>query len=256
MNEPAPSGSPPGGAWAPERVGALALRFGPAALFASLAIAAYSSGVVGHLSLDELSLRRLSLEAFVALRPVLAALIYLAVFTVAVSLSLPLALILCLTGGFLFGALEAGVLASIASTLGGTAMFLVSRTAVGDLLGRLAGPRIAKLREEAANDAFALILTIRLIPMMPFWLINVGAALIGVPIRTFMVATALGVIPSCMIYASLGSGLGSLFDSGVKPTGALLLEPQVLVPLGALCLLGVLPLGWRLVRARRNDRDA
>lgn len=239
---------------------ALALRFGPAALMAGLAIAAYSSGVMSHLNLDELSLRRVSLEAFVSLHPVLSAVIYLSMFTVAVSLSLPLALLLCLTGGFLFGALEAGALASIASTLGGTAMFLVSRTAIGDLLGRLAGKRIAKLREEAANDAFALILTIRLIPMMPFWLINVGAALVGVPLRTFVAATALGVVPSCFIYASLGSGLGSLFDSGAKPSGALLLEPQVLVPLGALCLLGVLPLGWRLVRGRRpggsGDADA
>lgn len=247
MTDPVPSG----GAWAPERVGALALRFGPAALLASLAIAAYSSGVVSHVNLDELSLRRLSLEEFVALHPLLSALAYLAMFTAAVAMSLPLALILCLIGGFLFGALEAGALASMASTFGGTLMFLVSRTAVGDLLARLAGPRIAKLREEAANDAFALILTIRLIPMMPFWLINVGAALVGVPLRTFFIATVLGVAPSCFIYASLGSGLGSLFDEGVKPSGAMLFEPEVIAPLLALAALGVLPLGWRMLRARR-----
>ena len=252
MTEPVSSG----GAWAPERVGALALRFGPAALFVGLAIAAYASGVVQNINLDELSLRRLTLEEFVAVKPVISALGYVALFTAAVAISLPLALILCLTGGFLFGALEAGALASIASTFGGTLMFLVSRTAIGDLLVRLAGPRIAKLREEAANDAFALILTIRLIPMMPFWLINVGAAVIGVPLRTFFLATAVGVAPSCFIYASLGSGLGSLFDQGVKPSGALLLEPRVIVPLAALCLLGVLPLGWRMLRARRGRTDA
>jgi uncharacterized membrane protein YdjX (TVP38/TMEM64 family) len=250
LSDPAPTSA----AWDLERAGSLLLRFGPAALLVALAIAAYSSGLVGHINLTELQGRRLSLEEFVAVRPLVSALIYVSMFTVAVSLSLPLALILCLCGGFLFGALEAGFLASLSSTLGGMVMFFVARTAVGDILGRLAGPRIAKLRVEAKKDAFALVLTLRLIPMMPFWLINVGAALVGIPFRTFAIATALGVMPSCFIYASLGSGLGSLFDRGVTPNGRMVLEPEVLVPLLALALLGILPLAYRLVRSRWASR--
>jgi uncharacterized membrane protein YdjX (TVP38/TMEM64 family) len=86
--------------------------------------------------------------------------------------------------------------------------------------------------------------------MMPFWLINVGAAVTGAPFRSFLIATILGVMPSCFIYASLGSGLGSLFDRGLRPSSHMVLQPEVLVPLVALGLLGVLPLAYRLVRSR------
>lgn len=254
VSEPNPPTLPPAPLWDISRPGALILRFGPAVLVAALAVAAYSSGLVDQVNFDEISGRRVSLEEFVAVHPHYSALIYLAAFIGAVSLSLPLALILCLLGGFLMGALQAGLLASIASTLGGLVMYGVARTAVGDLLGRLAGPRIARMREEAQRDAFVLVLTLRLIPMMPFWLINVGAALLGTPPRTFAVATALGVAPSCFIYASLGSGLGSLFDQGAAPSAAMLFEPEVLVPLLSLAALGLLPLTYRLVRNRRRAR--
>lgn len=250
MSEPI-SSSP---AWDLERAGALLLRFGPAALLLAMAVAAWSSGLVSHINLTELQGRRVGLEEFVAQHPLASAGAYLGLFTAAVTLSLPLALILCLCGGFLFGALEAGFLASLASTLGGAAMFFIARTAVGDMLARLAGPRIARFQDEVKRDAFALILTLRLIPMMPFWLINVGAAVTGASFKAFLPATALGVMPSCFIYASLGSGLGSLFDRGLKPSGDMVLQPEVLVPLAALALLGMLPIAYRLVKSRWAGR--
>ena len=226
------------------------LRFAPLALIVALAVLAYASGLVHHLSLAELGARRAPLEAFAAARPIVSALIYLAIFTAGVALSLPIALILTLTGGFLFGTLEGGLLAATACTTGGVAIFLISRTAAGDALKRLAGPRIQKLQAGAQRDAMTVILTLRLLPMMPFWLINIGAAVIGMPARTFLVGTAIGVAPSSFIYAALGSGLAGLFEPGAHLRLATLERPQVFVPVAALLILSVAPLAWRRLHPR------
>jgi len=230
--------------------GKLAVRFGPLVLVAALAIAAYASGLLHHLTLAELGVRRAPLEAYVALEPLLSAAIYVLIFAIGVTLSLPIALVLTMAGGFLFGPAEGGVLAAVSSTIGGVVIFLISRTAAGDLLRRFAGPRVQKMQLGVQKDSLSLILTLRLIPMMPFWVINVGAAVMGMPLRTFLTGTALGVVPSSFIYASLGSGLGRLFDSGTEPSLDMLRRPEVLAPLVALVLLAAGSLAWRKVRPR------
>lgn len=234
--------------WA--QAAAAALRFGPALLLVLLAAAVLASGLLKQIDMDHLDGRRLSLEAYVGAHPVQAAAVYLAIFSAGITLSLPIALLLTLLGGLLFGWVQGGLLAAAASTLGGLATFLICRTAVGDLIMRLAGPRMMRFQEGAQKDAFSLILTLRLVPMTPFWLINVGAACVRIPLRPYILATAIGVIPSSLIYASLGAGLETLLESGGPPRD-LILRPQVLVPLIGLAVLGVLPLAVRWIQRRR-----
>jgi uncharacterized membrane protein YdjX (TVP38/TMEM64 family) len=226
------------------------MRFGPAALVAALAIWVWSSGVLHHLTLEDLGRSRTMLRTFVAAHPVESIAAFGAVYAAGITLSLPVALILTLAGGFLFGPLEGGLVSALASAVGGTVIFLICRTALGDSLRKFAGPKVLKLRDAAHKDALGLMLTLRLVPMTPFWLINIGAAALDIPLRAFLIGSAIGGLPSSFIYAALGSGLGGVFDSGGAPTMQMLLQPRVLAPLAALAVLAVVPLGWKLLRAR------
>ncbi len=230
---------------------ALLLRFGPVLLLAALAIAAWASGLLQHLNLDELAARRALLQTEAAAQPLASALVFLAAMTGGVALCLPVVLLLAMVGGFLFGVVPGGLLTAAGLTLGSLLTFAVCRTAAGDGLGRWAGARIARMQAGARSNPFALVLTLRLVPGMPFWLVNIGAALTRLPLGAFAAATALGVIPSSLIYASLGSGLGRMFAAGVRPTLDDLLQPRLLAPLIALAVLAAAPAAWRQARRRQ-----
>ncbi len=122
---------------------------------------------------------------------------------------------------------------------------------MGDSLEKRASPSIKAFEEGFRKDAFFYLLTLRLIPVTPFWLVNLAAGLIGVPLRAFIAATLIGAGPSSMIYASLGSGLDRMFDSGQKLGLHMVMTPRILVPLTALALLSILPIVYHRWRARR-----
>ena len=229
----------------------LALRFGPVALVV-LAVAGLAwSGLLGHLSLDQLRASRGTLLYYVHAHPLLSLGAYFAVYVLSVALSLPAALVLTLTGGFLFGPWLGGGVASCASTLGATIVFAISRLTVGDALERRASPRVRAIEEGIKHDAFFYILTLRLIPVTPFWLVNVAAGLIAIRPTVFVVATLIGIVPVTVVYAGVGSGLGRTFDKGRAINLHTLVTPEIALPLAGLAVLSILPLIFQHVRNRR-----
>jgi uncharacterized membrane protein YdjX (TVP38/TMEM64 family) len=229
------------------------LRFGPAALVLIAVLVLLRSGLLGRLSLDGLRASRGQLIAFVHAHPLMSLLAYVLVYVATVGLSLPTALILTLTGGFLFGPWLGGSAAAVGCTLGATIVFLIARLTVGDAVEAKTGPRVRALAEEIKKDAFFYILTLRLIPVTPFWLANVAAGLIAIRVSTFAAATLIGIFPVALIYAGAGSGLGTLFDSGQLLSPHTLITPQVLLPLAGLAVLSVLPILYQRWRARRGQ---
>ena len=226
-----------------------ALRFGPAALVLAVLAVVARSGLLGQLSLESLRADRLVLVGAVQAHPVLCVLAYVAAYTVSVGLSLPVALLLTLTGGFLFGPWVGGLAAAFSCSAGAAAVFLISRLTVGDAVSRRTGPRVQALAEEIRKDAFFYLLTLRLIPVAPFWLANVAAGLIAIPVPTFVAATFIGILPPSIIYAGVGSGLEGLFAAGGTPALHDLVTPGMVLPLVGLAVLSVLPI---LYQRRRN----
>ena len=112
-------------------------------------------------------------------------------------------------------------------------------------------PRTATA-EEIKKDAFFYLLTLRLIPVMPFWLTNVAAGLIAIRVSTFAAATLIGIFPVAAIYAGVGSGLGSLFDSGQPLSLHAVITPKVLLPLAGLAVLSALPIVYQRWRGRKG----
>src|ERR1700719_5006595 len=138
---------------------------------------------------------------------VLAAFVYIMVYATLVALSVPGAAILTIAGGFLFGTWVGGLCAVIGATLGATAIFLAARAGLGGLTQR-AGRFVGKLEAGFRADAFSYLLVLRLVPIFPFWLVNLVAALARVRLRTYVVGTLLGIIPGSFVFVSLGQGFG------------------------------------------------
>ena len=243
VEETAPPARPPAN---------LLLRFGPLVLIVAGLIAAFALGLPHQLSLHELHRHREQLEVLKHTHPILAVLGYIGVYTAAIAVNLPVAMFLTLTGGFLFGPWIGGFAAAVGCTLGGTIVFLVCRTAMGDVLRRRAGASIARFEEGVRQDAFSYIMVLRLLPVMPLWLVNIGLGFVEIPLRTFMLATFLGILPVSVVYAGLGSGLGRMFAQGIRPDFHALFRPEVILALCGLAILSLAPIVARRLRGPRQ----
>lgn len=175
---------------------------------------------------------------------------YVTLYTAVAALSVPGAAVLTIAGGFLFGWWQGGLAALVGATGGATVIFLVARTSLGDPLLRRAGPFLRKLEAGFRANAASYLLVLRLIPLFPFWLVNLVPAFLGVPLRVFVVCSFLGMLPGTLVYASLGQGLSDLIESGRSPEFGILFDAPVLGPLIGLALLALLPVAYRWYRAR------
>jgi uncharacterized membrane protein YdjX (TVP38/TMEM64 family) len=223
-------------------------RFGPLALLAAALVAVWASGLTHDLSLHMLRTRREALEAAVHAHPLAALGAYVGTYTLVVALSLPAALVMTLTGGLLFGPWVGGLAAAISCTLGSAVIFLVCRTAIGDALRRRAGSTVARIEAGVRRDAFSYVITLRLIPVMPFWLANLALGFVDIPLGVFVAASFIGILPVSVVYAGLGANLNLLFARHQRPDPHLILRPEVLLPLAGLALLALAPILARQFR--------
>ena len=230
------------------------LRNACIAIVALAALVALMMLASRYFSFEELRQQRVRLETFVHAHRLTAIAAYVALYILVVALSLPGALIMTMTGGFLFGVPQGSLAAIVGSSTGAVIMFLMARSSLGDFLHHRPriGAFIRRLEEHAQHDAFAYLLTLRLIPAMPFWLVNIAAGCVKIPLSTYWSATVIGIAPSTVIYAGVGAGLGKVFDHGGKAGVYLLMQPQVLWPLIGLVVLAIAPLVWSARRARRR----
>jgi uncharacterized membrane protein YdjX (TVP38/TMEM64 family) len=236
----------------PHPIAAFAKRFGLLIVLVVLVAVAVALGATDRISLSELRAQRAELTAFVDANWLASAGVFTALYITVVALSLPLALVMTLTGGFLFGPVAGGLMSVTGATLGSTIAFLACRTAFGDIVARKAGPMVTKLAEGFRRDAFSYLFTLRILPVAPLLLINIAAGLAEVKLSTFMIASFIGMAPGSFVYALLGAGLGEVFERGDEPNLSIIMEPAILLPLIGLALLAMLPAVVRYVRHRRG----
>lgn len=205
------------------------------------------TGLGELLSLETLARHRGALAGFVAANAVLAAGAYVAVYVAAVALSLPGAVVLTLAGGLLFGAVAGTMLTVVAATIGATLVFLFARRIFGaDALERL-GPRAASLAEGIRRDSASYLLVLRLVPLFPFFLVNLVPAFCGVRLPVFVLTTLFGILPGTAVFTLAGAGLGEVLAAGGQFEISRVLTPTIL---GA--LLGLAALSLAAIPLRRR----
>ncbi len=215
-----------------------------------------ASGLGAHLSLDTLARHREALTGFVAENWLLAALAYLGLYVAAVAFSVPGAVFITLSGGFLFGAVAGTALTVIGATIGATAVFLLARTLFGeDALSRL-GPRAEALAEAIRRNAASYLLVLRLVPLFPFFLVNLVPAFVGVRLPVYVATTLVGILPGTAVFSLAGAGLGDVLALGGEFNVGAVLTPQVLGALIGLALLSLaaIPLKARFARGQEMSR--
>ena len=244
-------------------------RWGPLALLLAGIVAVYASGAHKFLSLSEVAEHRDSLKQFVDQNSMLAVGGYVLVYIATVALSLPGAALLTILGGFLFGPIIAGTATVVAATIGATAIFLIARTSIGDALVRKAGKWAQALADGFCEDAFNYLLFLRLVPLFPFWLVNIAPALFNVRLSTFAIATFLGIIPGTFAFSIVGSGLDSIIEAQktanqqcIAANGAgqcpftldagALITPQLIAGFVALGIVALIPVILKRLKARKN----
>jgi len=212
----------------------------------------FAFGLQRYLSLEALRANRDWLYWQVSDHLALVVAIYMLVYAGVVTLSLPGATILTLAGGCLFGLWVATGVTIFAATLGATLLYLAARTAFADLLRARAAPWLKRLSTGFRENAFSYLLFLRLAPAFPFFVVNLVPAFLGVQLRTFVLATFIGIIPGTFVYASVGAGLRSVLDSNQPFSLGQVLTPQILTALIGLALLSLLPVAYK---AWRRSKD-
>ena len=242
-------------------------RWLPLAVIICLMIGAYAFGLQKHLSLQSIAANREDLRVFIVNNWAWALFIYAAVYVVAVALSFPAAGLITVIGGLLFGWIAGAVTTVFAATTGATVIFFVAKTSLEDVMARRFGPLVDKIREGFERDAFNYLLFIRLVPLFPFWLVNIASALAHLRLKTFVSATFLGIIPITIIFSFIGASLDSVIDAQRAAYDACLAQggsghckfdlslghlitPQILLALGALGVVALIPVAVKRLRAK------
>jgi uncharacterized membrane protein YdjX (TVP38/TMEM64 family) len=211
----------------------------------------HATGLSDHLSLATLAAQREALGAFVAANLALAALVYVGLYVAVVAFSLPGAVFLTLAGGLLFGAAGGTALTVVGATIGATLVFLFAQRLFGaDALDRL-GPKARALGEGIRRNAAVYLLVLRLVPLFPFFLVNLVPAFVGVRLRVYVATTALGILPGTAVFSLAGAGLGDVLAMGGAFDMRAVLTPEIL---GALFGLAALSLAAIPLKARFGRR--
>jgi uncharacterized membrane protein YdjX (TVP38/TMEM64 family) len=232
-------------------------RWAPLLVIVALMATILASGLHKTLSLEAFVKHADAVQAFIGANRVAGYALYVLTYTIVVALSLPGALFMTMIGGMLFDWTVGGPLAVLGATLGAMALFAAARSSLGTFLRERAGGRVAQMAAGFRNEAASYLLFLRLVPLFPFALVNLAAAIFSVPFFTFVWTTAIGILPGTMTFSFAGSTLDTLLAAqkeaftACKASGATdcrlsinfkaLVQKKLLMAFALLGLLALLP---------------
>lgn len=187
------------------------------------------------LSLDSLKENRDHLLAFTEAHYPAAVGLFILTYITVTGLSLPGAVILTLAGGFLFGSVLGTLYVNLGATTGATLAFLAARYVLRDWVEQKFGKWLGPIQQGFTNHAFSYLMTLRLIPLFPFFVVNLVSGLTRMSVGTYVAATALGIIPGSFVYAYAGRQLGTI--NSLKEIAS----PNVIMAFVLLGLLALVP---------------
>ncbi|MCR9256618.1 MAG: TVP38/TMEM64 family protein [Alphaproteobacteria bacterium] len=222
----------------------------PLAVLVAGLVLFFATGAHTYVSFQAIQENRDFLLQTVEAYGVLAALGYILIYAVATAFSLPVGALLTVVGGFMFGLWAGTLIVALGATLGAVALFVAAKTAFGDMLRAKAGPWLKKMEAGFKEDAVSYLLVLRLVPLFPFFVVNLVPAFFGVSLRLFTATTFFGILPGTFVYVSVGNGLGAIFDRGETPDLGIIFNAEVLTPIVGLALLSLVPVIYKRLRKR------
>jgi uncharacterized membrane protein YdjX (TVP38/TMEM64 family) len=216
-----------------------------AAVMVGLIAAFFYFDLSRYLSLEALKQHRDQLVLFTDTHYAVSILLFILAYVVVAGLALPGAVILTLAGGFLFGSVLGTLFVNLGATTGAVLAFLASRYLLHDAVEKKFGTWLGPFQEGFAKDGFSYLLTLRLIPLFPFFVVNLVSGLTRVSVGTYAAATAIGIIPGSFVYAYAGRQLGSI--NTLKEIAS----PNVIGAFVLLGLFALIPIAYKKFTAKR-----
>jgi len=229
----------------------LVKRLLPLAVIGGALAAFFAFGGPEYVNLESLKANREWLAGFVENNFLVAFLGFIALYALLVGISFPGAGFLSIFGGFLFGTLTGTFGIVIGATIGACIIFWVARNAIGGNLAERMGPYMKKFEEGLNKNEMSYLFILRLVPIFPFFVVNVVPALFNVKFRNYAISTLLGIIPGSLVYASIGDGASAIFEQGgdLKLSGVMT-EPRVLFPIIGLAVLALIPIVYNKLKSQ------
>jgi uncharacterized membrane protein YdjX (TVP38/TMEM64 family) len=216
-------------------------------LFLGLGVV-YATGAHEYFSVAALREHRNALTAFVTERYILAPVMFCVVYAISTALSVPGGTLLTVSGGFLFGAVFGVAYSVLGATVGATLLFLAARTAFGGMLRRRAGTGIDRMREGFQKNALSYLLFLRLVPIFPFFLINLVPAFLNVRLLIYVIGTFIGIIPGSLVFTLVGSGVDEIFARGEDLSLSSVFSVEMMLGFTGLGLLSLVPVIYKRIR--------
>lgn len=208
-----------------------------------------------HITFEALQTHREDLLAFRQAHVLAAVGLYLLLYVLMVALSLPGAIFVTLAGGFLFGLWWGTFWTILGATIGATVLFMIARIGLGNALAakmNASQGTIGRIKAGIDANQWSMLFLIRLVPVVPFFVANLIPAFMNVPLHRYVISTFFGIAPGTFVFASIGAGLGKVFERGEAPDLDVIFEPHVLVPLLGLAALSLLPVVLKSVTGRKG----
>lgn len=228
-------------------------KYIPLGVIACFMVLAYLFDISQYFDYEQLKNHRLYLKGIVSKHPVTSSLLFIIIYVTATALSVPGGSLLSITGGFLFPQPISTIYVVFAATVGATCLFIAAKTAIGGSLKRKAGPMMQKMQAGFRESAANYLLFLRLVPLFPFWLVNLAPAFFGVKLSTFIWTTFVGIIPGAFVFTQAGVGLGSLLEVEGEFNIASIFTTEIKIALIALAIFALLPVFIKKMRGKKND---
>ena len=209
-----------------------------------------------YLRLSALQQHHADLVAWRQDNGIVAVLAYIGIYALVTALSIPGAVVLSIAGGLLFGLLVGVIAVVVGATLGAIGVFMAVRFGVGEGITKSAHSSIKKMEAGFRHNAFSYLLLLRLIPIFPFFLVNIVPGLFGIPLSTFALTTFIGIIPGAFAYVSVGNGLGAVFSLDTLPGLEIIVTTEVLLPIISLVALALAQLGYKRWQTKRASQKS
>lgn len=205
------------------------------------------SGVTDYLTFEILKANKELLFEYVKENYFLSSIIFILIFIITVALSLPGGAVLTLAGGFIFGTLAATLYVNISATIGATLAFLITRYLIGNWIQKRYGQQLKRFNEEISSHGPNYLLTLRFIPIFPFFLINLCAGLTRIQLKSFIWTTSIGILPGDIAYCFAGSQLGSVNSTQD------IFSKNILIAFLLLAAFSIVPVVYNKIRRKKES---
>ncbi len=201
------------------------------------------TGVAEYATLDNVRRHREALEQIVRERYAASAACYIIIYMMSTALAVPGATVLTMAGGFLFGTFPGVIYAIVGATGGAIINFLIARYVAGSWVQARYAGQLERFNRELERNGHLYLLTLRFIPLFPFFLINLCAGLTRIPLQTFAWTTLVGILPGGLVFAFAGSQLNTIRSVEDVFSG------RILVAFLLLAAFAMFPIVWKKLKA-------